>query len=93
MIVHHTTERAAELAQAQGVRSRDLLEHGIVDRVIRERPDAAGEPEAFLKRVGAVLEHELLDLLTLGDGPRMDRRLARYRNLGLPGWHRIRSGH
>jgi acetyl-CoA carboxylase carboxyl transferase beta subunit len=84
-IVHRTTDRAAELAAQQGVRSADLLRHGIVDRVVRERPDAADEPEAFLRRVGAVLEHELLELLPLDPRARLDRRLARYRRLGLPG--------
>jgi len=47
VIVHRTTDRAPELAAAQGVRSADLLRNGIVDRVIRELPDAADEPETF----------------------------------------------
>lgn len=83
-IVHRTTERAADLAAAQGVRSLDLMRNGIVDRVVRELPDAADEPEAFLKRVGAVLEHELLTVLALDPERRLATRLARYRDLGLP---------
>jgi acyl-CoA carboxylase subunit beta len=84
LIVHRDTEHAASLAEAQGVRSRDLLRHGIVDRVVREWPDAADEPEAFLKRVGAVLEHELLALLAAPAETRLSTRLSRYRQLGLP---------
>jgi acetyl-CoA carboxylase alpha subunit len=84
VIVHRTTERAAELAESQGVRSVDLLRHGIVDRVVREHPDAADEPEAFLLRIGAVLEHELLSVLTLDSPQRLEQRLSRYRQLGLP---------
>jgi acetyl-CoA carboxylase alpha subunit len=84
VIVHRTTERAAELAAAQGVRSIDLLRHGIADRVVLELPDAADEPEPFLRRLAAVLEQELLALLAQPAGPRLETRLARYRALGLP---------
>jgi acetyl-CoA carboxylase carboxyl transferase beta subunit len=83
-IVHRTTERAAELAAAQGVRSIDLLRNKIADRVVREYPDAADEPEAFLGRLGAVLEQELLGLLTQDPALRLETRLARYRTLGRP---------
>jgi acyl-CoA carboxylase subunit beta len=84
-IIYRTTDRAPEVATSQGYRSRDLLQRGIVDRVILERPDAAAEPDPFLSRVGAVLEHELLDLLTLEPAARLTARLDRYRRLGLPG--------
>ena len=56
VIRFHTTDHAAEMAEAQGVRSMDLLQHGIVDRIVAEHTDAADEPNAFLLRVGAVLE-------------------------------------
>lgn len=84
-IVHRTTDRAPEMAQAQGVRSADLLRNGIVDRVIAEHPDAADEPVEFIRRVGAVLEYELTALLAEPAETLLDRRLARYRALGLPG--------
>ena len=71
------------MAQAQGVRSLDLLRSGIVDRVVAERPDAADEPDAFLRRLGQVLEHELVGLLGQPDESRVAARLARYRALGL----------
>jgi acyl-CoA carboxylase subunit beta len=86
-IVYRDTEHAPEMADKQGVRSRDLLRAGIVDRVIGERPDAADEPEAFCRRVGKVLEFELVHLLHAEPGARYAARLARYRTLGtrLPG--------
>jgi acyl-CoA carboxylase subunit beta len=84
-VMYRTTDRAAELAAAQGVRSLDLLRHGIADRVIAERPDAADEPDAFLARTGAALEHELATLLRRPPGGLLPARLARYRRLGLPG--------
>ncbi|MGK5632004.1 carboxyl transferase domain-containing protein [Streptomyces sp. URMC 123] len=39
-ILHRTTHRAFEVAGRQGVRSADLLAHGIVDRVIEEAEEA-----------------------------------------------------
>ena len=81
-IVHRTTDRAPEMAAAQGVRSLDLLRHGVVDRVVAERPDAADEPAAFLERLARVLEHELTALLRRDPRTRLAARLARYRSLG-----------
>ncbi len=83
-IMHRTTERAPEMADAQGVRSLDLLRSGIVDRVVAEHPDAADEPDAYLERVAQVLEHELTGLMHRDPGTRLAARLARYRSLGLP---------
>ncbi len=83
-IIHRTTERAPELADAQGVRSLDLLRNGIVDRIVAERPDAADEPGPFLARLGQALAHELGTLLRRPDEERLEARLERYRRLGLP---------
>ncbi|HEX7189548.1 MAG TPA: carboxyl transferase domain-containing protein [Actinomycetes bacterium] len=81
-IIHRTTERAPEMAAAQGVRSLDLLRNGIVDRVVAEHPDAADEPAAYLARVARVLEYELIALLRRDPRTRLAARLARYRHLG-----------
>jgi acetyl-CoA carboxylase carboxyl transferase subunit beta len=81
-IIHRTTDRAAEMAEAQGVRSLDLLRAGIVDRVVAERPDAADEPAAYLARVARVLEAELAGLLRRDPRTRLAARLSRYRTLG-----------
>ncbi len=82
-IVHRTTERAAEMAESQGVRSLDLLRAGIVDRIVPELPDAADEPEEFCRRVGDVLRQELAWLLRRPRGSRAQQRYDRYRSLGL----------
>jgi acetyl-CoA carboxylase carboxyl transferase subunit beta len=58
-IVHRDLDHAAEMARSQGVRSLDLVRAGIVDLIVPEYPDAADEPEAFCRRVGQVLSHEL----------------------------------
>jgi acyl-CoA carboxylase subunit beta len=82
-ILYRTVDRAAEIAQRQGVRSLDLLRAGIVDRIVVERPDAADEPQGFLFRLGHVLEYELVGLLRREPGERLAARLDRYRRLGL----------
>ncbi|WP_285616675.1 carboxyl transferase domain-containing protein [Kineosporia sp. NBRC 101677] len=80
-ILYRAPERAAELAQAQGVRARDLLRDGIVDTVVREF--AEDDADGFLRRVGTVLEHELLQVLRVDPEQRLAQRLARYRRIGL----------
>ena len=82
-IVHRATDRAAELAERQQVRSVDLLAAGIVDRIVDERPDAADEPEAFVRRIAAAIEYDLWQLLADGDARRTAARHERYRNLGV----------
>jgi acetyl-CoA carboxylase alpha subunit len=72
-IVHRDLDHAPEMARAQRVRALDLHARGIVDRIVAELPDAADEPEAFCQRVGAVLEHELAELLESGPGSPADR--------------------
>ncbi|HEX6247369.1 MAG TPA: carboxyl transferase domain-containing protein [Nocardioidaceae bacterium] len=82
-IVHRDTDHAPEMAEAQGVRAVDLLDRGIVDRVVPERPDAADEPEEFCLRAGRVLREELAALLRQDSAERLRARLDRYRRLGL----------
>jgi acetyl-CoA carboxylase carboxyl transferase subunit beta len=84
-ILYRTTDRMAEIAERQGVRSADLLAGGIIDRIVPERPDAADEPDAFLHRVGAVLEAEMTALLRADPRSRVRARRRRYRDLGRLG--------
>lgn len=85
VIRYRTIGRAAEIAQQQGVRSFDLLRHGVVDRIIDERPDAADEPEPFLQRMGSALAGELAAVAARPVETLVAERFARYRRLGLPG--------
>ncbi len=82
-IVHRDTQHAAQMAQAQGVRSLDLAANGIVDRIIPELDDAADEPEAFCQRLGLAVQAELAGLLKTPAETRLKTRLERYRALGL----------
>jgi acetyl-CoA carboxylase carboxyl transferase beta subunit len=81
-VLYRTTDRAVEMAERQGVGSAALLSRRIVDRVIPEHPDAADEGEAFLRRVGAMLQAELGALLRREPSARMAERRRRYRTLG-----------
>lgn len=83
-IVHRDTTHAPRMAEAQGIRSRDLLRDGVVDGVIPEMPDAADEPVSFVKRVGAAVARELAELTGEPAETRYRRRIDRYRRLGLP---------
>jgi acetyl-CoA carboxylase carboxyl transferase subunit beta len=82
-IVFRDVDHAPELAAAQGIRSADLLRHGIVDAIVPERPDAADEPLEFTHRLSATIANELHHLRALPDDERLGARLARYRRIGL----------
>jgi acetyl-CoA carboxylase carboxyl transferase beta subunit len=82
-VLYRTTERAVEVAERQGIGVAALRAHRIVDRVVPELPDAADEGEAFLQRMGAVLEAELGTLLRSDPSARYRERRRRYRALGL----------
>ncbi|MEU8119322.1 carboxyl transferase domain-containing protein [Spirillospora sp. NPDC049024] len=77
LIVHRTAARAGEMAEAQGVRSADLLRGGLADALVDERPDAADEPEAFCRRAAAAVERGLSGLAPTGPTARQ----ARYRRV------------
>jgi acetyl-CoA carboxylase carboxyl transferase subunit beta len=74
-IVHRDVAHAAEMAEAQGVGSADLLRMGVVDRIIAEGPDAAD----FCRRTVALVEAELLALPETITDADIAARSARYR--------------
>ncbi|HET6653473.1 MAG TPA: carboxyl transferase domain-containing protein [Nocardioides sp.] len=82
-IVHRDLDHAPDMARAQKVRSLDMREAGIVDRIVAERPDAADEPEEFCRRLGDVLRYELATLLHRDRATLAVERAQRYRALGL----------
>jgi len=81
-IVHRDPARAPEMAEAQQVRSVDLLRLGIVDRVVAEPVDAADDPVAFCQRVAHVLRYEIGQTVHEDQAGRLARRTARYAALG-----------
>jgi acyl-CoA carboxylase subunit beta len=82
-IVFRDVAHAPELAAAQGIRSADLLRHGIVDAIVPEHSDAADEPMEFTRRLSATVANELHQLRSVPAEVRLAARLARYRRIGL----------
>jgi acetyl-CoA carboxylase alpha subunit/acetyl-CoA carboxylase beta subunit len=78
-ILHGDPSRAPEVADAQAIGAAALVRDGIADRVVPEFPDAADEPAAFVRRVGAALEEEMLALLRADPSRRLATRAERYR--------------
>jgi acetyl-CoA carboxylase carboxyl transferase beta subunit len=83
-ILHHDTSHAPAMAAKQGIRSSELLAHGIVDHVIPEFPDAAEEPPSFCFRVGAALRHHLAALGAADASRRLTERALRFDRIGRP---------
>ncbi|HZN79448.1 MAG TPA: carboxyl transferase domain-containing protein [Mycobacterium sp.] len=83
-ILHHSTDRAPEVAARQGVRAADLLASGALDSVIPEYPDARAEPEQFSRRVAAAIRRELASLVTVDPTTRLRRRIQRFDGLATP---------
>jgi acetyl-CoA carboxylase carboxyl transferase subunit beta len=84
-IVFRDTDHAAELAATQRIGAADLLDDGVVDRIVPEFPDAADEPVDFARRMVAAIAHELATLCARPEPELLAARQARYRRLGLPG--------
>ncbi|MEV0540429.1 MULTISPECIES: carboxyl transferase domain-containing protein [Nocardia] len=84
-IVFRDTTHAPEMAAAQGIRSADLLEDGVVDQIVEEYPDAADEPVAFARRTVLAIAAELAALRTHEPAELRTMRQARYRRIGLAG--------
>lgn len=78
-IVHRDLDHAPEMARAQRVSAHEMAAAGIVDRIVPEYPDAADEPEAFCRRVGAALQWELGQLIGRDPDELVARRTDRYR--------------
>jgi acetyl-CoA carboxylase carboxyl transferase subunit beta len=81
-ILYHDTRHAALMADTQGVRAHDLAADGVVDHIIPECPDAAAEPAAFSRRVGAALRHELGELTRADTATRLAVRTRRFDEIG-----------
>ncbi|WP_104116260.1 carboxyl transferase domain-containing protein [Arthrobacter sp. B1805] len=78
-IMYRTVDRAADMAESQGVKVGVLLERGVVDHLVDERPDAADEGRAFCERMAAAIEYELARVNDLPTADRLERRAGKYR--------------
>lgn len=81
-IVHRDTLHAAELAQEQGVNVAALFGIGLVDHVVPESPPAHVDGRAFCTSMAAAIEYELSQAGAVPDAARLERRAARFQQLG-----------
>lgn len=79
VIRYRTADRAAQMARDQRIAAWQLAEIGVVDVVVPEMPDAAQEPESFLKRLSHTVSVELDQLLQRDEASRLAARARRYR--------------
>ena len=77
-----STEFAPALSEAQGVNVASLHANGLVDHIVDERDDAAGEAKAFCLRMGAAIEYELSTLAGASIDDLLIGRTTKYRDLG-----------
>jgi acetyl-CoA carboxylase carboxyl transferase beta subunit len=81
-ILFRDTAHAPDIAESQRVSSRDLLDLGIVDRIVSEPEDPAADPVEFCRRLAQVLQYEIGTLMRADSEERLRARLARYEALG-----------
>ncbi|APT84304.1 carboxyl transferase domain-containing protein [Corynebacterium aquilae] len=81
-IIYRDTTHAPQMMEEQGVSARDLRAAGIVDALIPENPDAAEEPEAFVERVIAAIDHTLWELDNAPQRVGREQRFRHYEQLG-----------
>ena len=81
-IVFRDTLHGEDMAEEQGIAAPALAEHGIVDRIVGELPDAALEGPSFCRRLAETVEYELGQLALQDPVRRLHNRTERFRRLG-----------
>ena len=82
-ILWRTAEKAAEAAEAMRVTASDLLQLGVIDRIIEEPVGGAHrEPAEAIACLGKALTEELDSLCALSAGELRDSRRAKYLAIG-----------
>jgi acetyl-CoA carboxylase carboxyl transferase subunit alpha len=79
-------QRARDAAQAMKITAQDLLQYGIVDRIIDEPPGGAhSDPEAMIQMLGDVLIEELKGLKEMSSDALLAQRAERFYRIGTTG--------
>lgn len=82
-ILWRDASEAPRAAEALKLTAHDLLEQGVVDRVIEEpRGGAHKDPQGAIEKVGAVLQEELEQLVNVPPSELQCGRRDRFRRLG-----------
>lgn len=79
-IMYGETTHAPEMAFRQGIGAAALASRGIVDVIVTERPDAADEPVAFVRRLGKAIGAAIRVTTALPLPDRTAARVGRYAN-------------
>ena len=78
-ILWRTAEKAADAAEAMRITANDLLQLGVIDRVVPEPVGGAHrQPGAAIAMLGAALDEELAALAPLSRGELRDGRRAKF---------------
>jgi len=82
-ILWRSASRAAEAAEAMRITAQDMLEFGIIDRIVPEPLGGAHrDATAMAITLRDVLVEEVSNLVALGANELVESRYLRYRNLG-----------
>jgi acetyl-CoA carboxylase carboxyl transferase subunit alpha len=78
-ILWRTAEKAAEAAEAMRVTAADLLQLGVIDRMVAEPVGGAHrDPAATVQSLGQAIEEELASLTPLSEGEIRSQRREKY---------------
>ncbi len=82
-ILWKSADKAKDAAEQMGITARRLLEHGLIDRIVREPIGGAHRnPRQMAKRLKAILLNELDALQALPPEDLLQRRYERLRSYG-----------
>lgn len=82
-LVHHTPDRAPEIADSFGITAADLHARGVVDHVLAE-PGASRPDDELIPRLVALLGRQLAELVAENGEIRRHARHRRFRRYGRP---------
>lgn len=89
VIMYRDLEHTGEMMNSQGITAKDLLDNGIVNRIIMENEPATEGNLNSYQLIAQALEQELLNLILLDDSNRLVLRAEKY----LSALVTIRSSH
>jgi acetyl-CoA carboxylase carboxyl transferase subunit alpha len=85
-ILWRDAKRKVEAAEALKITAPDLLELGLIDEIVKEPIGGAHlDYDAAARLLDEAIVRHLASLQALGDTERLDRRYAKFRDMGRPG--------
>jgi acetyl-CoA carboxylase carboxyl transferase subunit alpha len=82
-IIYHDSGKAAQAAAALKITAPDLLEFGLIDKIIPEPPEGAQtDPDAAAENLRAALAEALAELSTLTPQQLIEDRYQKFRRMG-----------